>query len=58
MSLDTATGSSGSPALCRPCAPARALALCHAHAPLSFYLDFFYYYAKSWKNNEKLKLPA
>jgi ER lumen protein retaining receptor len=21
------------------------------------YLDFFYYYVKSWKNNEKLALP-
>jgi ER lumen protein retaining receptor len=23
-----------------------------------FYCDFFYYYIKSWRNNEKLKLPA
>jgi len=22
------------------------------------YIDFFYYYIKSWKNNEKLQLPA
>lgn len=22
------------------------------------YIDFFYYYFKSWKNNEKLSLPA
>ena len=22
------------------------------------YIDFFYYYLKSWKNNEKLQLPA
>jgi ER lumen protein retaining receptor len=22
------------------------------------YIDFFYYYIKSWKNNEKLSLPA
>lgn len=22
------------------------------------YADFFYYYFKSWKRNEKLKLPA
>ena len=22
-----------------------------------FYVDFFYYYVKSWRNNEKLKLP-
>jgi len=24
----------------------------------ALYADFFYYYFKSWKNNEKLKLPA
>ncbi|CAH9110965.1 unnamed protein product [Cuscuta europaea] len=24
----------------------------------ALYADFFYYYIKSWKNNEKLKLPA
>ncbi|KAI4295303.1 hypothetical protein L6164_035364 [Bauhinia variegata] len=24
----------------------------------AFYADFFYYYIKSWKNNEELKLPA
>ncbi|XWS42886.1 hypothetical protein CRYUN_Cryun16bG0052800 [Craigia yunnanensis] len=24
----------------------------------AFYADFFYYYIKSWKNQEKLKLPA
>ena len=23
-----------------------------------FYCDFFYYYLKSWKNNERLSLPA
>ena len=23
-----------------------------------FYCDFFYYYIKSWRNNERLKLPA
>ncbi|XP_028118214.1 ER lumen protein-retaining receptor-like [Camellia sinensis] len=23
----------------------------------ALYADFFYYYIKSWKNNEKLKLP-
>ena len=23
-----------------------------------FYCDFFYYYLKSFKNNEKLRLPA
>lgn len=22
------------------------------------YVDFFYYYLKSWRNNEKLALPA
>ncbi len=22
------------------------------------YVDFFYYYLKSWRNNEKLQLPA
>jgi len=22
------------------------------------YIDFFYYYVKSWRNNEKLQLPA
>ncbi|KAK6289363.1 hypothetical protein POUND7_000904 [Theobroma cacao] len=24
----------------------------------ALYADFFYYYIKSWKNHEKLKLPA
>lgn len=24
----------------------------------ALYADFFYYYVKSWKNNERLKLPA
>jgi hypothetical protein len=23
-----------------------------------FYCDFFYYYIKSWRNNERLKLPS
>jgi hypothetical protein len=38
--------------------PARAAVWISGTVQTIFYCDFFYYYLKSWKNNERLSLPA
>ncbi len=40
------------------CQPTRYTVWLAGTVQTALYGDFFYYYFKSWKNNERLKLPA
>ncbi len=51
---------SSSTAMTVPCCTASFVAAVWASGIVQtvVYIDFFYYYIKSWRNNEKLSLPA